>query len=407
MAGTLKTLFRRVFPKSNRKHISVIEETQSINDIPLNKNEQDSNGSFIQRTISFKKKKKSVNKQESDRLLSKRDLLNIFGKRFNLNSMFSQKYCPVEFLGDGSFGFVMMCERVSDKKRCAVKFILKSKVSPTSWIVDDDDVVPFEVYLLKRLDHPNIVKFLDYFEDTKYIYLVTELHGTQWSLLNPKLNPHQNPGLRNHERMHHSCNNLLTFVPSDPQLQNEALILNKQAEKLNISSQTSFDLFECIDAHYRLPEFAVKKIFKQILSAVQYLNALQIVHRDLKDENIVVDENYDIKIIDFGSAAYLPFDEMFDQFNGTMQFASPEILLENQFNGTCAEVWTLGVLLYTMLFNENPFYDQSHIIAAKLDPPLKVSESPTSPMHLVRQLLEPNWKKRIGLFDIQNHQWLQ
>lgn len=265
--------------------------------------------------------------------------------------------------------------------KVAVKFILKSKVNHASWTLDPDyGVVPLEVHILKSMKHPGIVQFLDYFEDEKYIYMVTEMHGTPWDSQNPKLNSQKNPGLRPIDRPKQECNNLLTFFPNDPRLKGEAEALRAIAQKIHFKPRTSSDLFECIDAHYRLPEATIKKIFQQVLSAIAYLHKNGIVHRDIKDENIVVDENYNAKIIDFGSASFIPKENggLFEHFNGTIQFAAPEILREKRFNAEKAETWALGVLLFTMLFNENPFPDQQRIMRGELVIPYKVDESKNS-----------------------------
>ena len=74
---------------------------------------------------------------------------------------------------------------------------------------------------------------------------------------------------------------------------------------------------------------------------------------------------YEIKLIDFGSASYIPTEreKYFTRYNGTPHFASPEIAQGTPYQGPQAEVWTLGVLLYTIIFGENPFQDKNDILA--------------------------------------------
>ncbi len=82
-------------------------------------------------------------------------------------------------------------------------------------------------------------------------------------------------------------------------------------------------------------------------------------------QNIVVNAKYEIKLIDFGSASEIPQkkEDYFTRYNGTPHFASPEIVSGCPYQGPKAEVWTLGVLLYTIVFGENPFQDKNDILA--------------------------------------------
>ena len=68
------------------------------------------------------------------------------------------------------------------------------------------------------------------------------------------------------------------------------------------------------------------------MSALSYLNSLGIVHRDVKDENVIIDEQFDIKLIDFGAAAFFSDRQLFATFCGTMEYCSPEVLLGNRLS---------------------------------------------------------------------------
>lgn len=68
----------------------------------------------------------------------------------------------------------------------------------------------------------------------------------------------------------------------------------------------------------------------QVVSAVSYLHSLGIIHRDIKDENLILNERFHCKLIDFGAAAYLKPGKLFNKFFGTMEYCSPEVLLGNK-----------------------------------------------------------------------------
>uniref|UniRef100_A0A8C6PQ00 non-specific serine/threonine protein kinase n=1 Tax=Nothobranchius furzeri TaxID=105023 RepID=A0A8C6PQ00_NOTFU len=163
------------------------------------------------------------------------------------------------------------------------------------------------------------------------------------------------------------------------------------------------DLFEFIDMQPRLDEPLTSYIFRQIVAAVFYLRCKNIIHRDIKDENIIIDKCFHIRLIDFGSAAILVPGKLFYNFCGTMEYCSPEVLQGNPYKGPELEMWSLGVLLYTLLFSENPFCDVGEILDAKLKPPFPLS----SELHaLLRGLLHPDHTKRMTLDQLLLQAWI-
>ena len=117
------------------------------------------------------------------------------------------------------------------------------------------------------------------------------------------------------------------------------------------------DLFDYIELRSNMEEAECKNIFRQVVDAINHLhNKAGVVHRDVKDENVVLDGEGKIKLIDFGSAAYLK-NGPFDVFVGTIDYAAPEVLQGKAYSGKEQDVWALGILLYTMVYKENPFYN--------------------------------------------------
>lgn len=315
---------------------------------------------------------------------------------------FRHKYYLLDMLGDGAFGFVMVARRHDGKcnkesrkiQEYAVKFIARGKVSSYLWV--DDDVngrIPFEAHILGHLNHPNIVKLVDIFtEDKEYIIMVTEMHGTQWDGVNPLLNASDNPNLR---RSSAPVRTLNAAASSSESIPGHHLMRRR----------TSCDLFECIDAHTHMAETVGRKIFAQIVEAIYYLNSVGLVHRDLKDENIVIDEHYNVKLIDFGSANWIPTDpaNYFYTFNGTINYAAPEICRGNPYRGPEAEVWALGVLLYTIVAGQNPFAGPEEIIKGHRN------EFPRATRlcgDLLRRTLHPDPVRRATIQEVRDHPWL-
>jgi MAP/microtubule affinity-regulating kinase len=99
----------------------------------------------------------------------------------------------------------------------------------------------------------------------------------------------------------------------------------------------------------RLEEWDAKRIFKQIVEGINYCHLRCITHRDIKLENLLLDELNEIKIIDFGFSTCVPNDKKIKIFCGTPSYMAPEIVLKTEYCGPPADIWALGVLLFTIL----------------------------------------------------------
>lgn len=139
------------------------------------------------------------------------------------------------------------------------------------------------------------------------------------------------------------------------------------------------DLFDFVDAHPDgLSPEPLQRILAQIADAVCFLHEHSIVHRDIKDENVVLDPEGNVRLIDFGSAAYVREGRKFDTFSGTLEcahfslllrslapkvdgttersFAAPEVLKGARYSGKEQDIWALGVLGYVLICGECPFW---------------------------------------------------
>ncbi|KAI9324173.1 kinase-like domain-containing protein, partial [Zopfochytrium polystomum] len=282
---------------------------------------------------------------------------------------FVERYKLGECLGSGGFGFV--CSAFSKlNEEVAVKFILKEKVPNGSWTRDETlGIVPKEIYLLKHLNHPNIIRFLDAFEDHLYFLLVTELHGGSWSQLRPN-SPEDS---------------------SSPQA---------------LRRRPSSDLFECIELLKSLSEPQARHVFQQLLDVVAHLETFGILHRDIKDENILIDDNFNVKLIDFGSASFA--NQVSDRlFLGTLQYAAPEILEGRQHQGAKCEVWSLACCLYIMLVGEAPFETPRDVRSSKPTALRERSPSLSQPCkELLTWMFEKDPWRRPTITQILNHPWV-
>ncbi|KAJ5574362.1 uncharacterized protein N7459_008789, partial [Penicillium hispanicum] len=141
-----------------------------------------------------------------------------------------------------------------------------------------------------------------------------------------------------------------------------------------------------------------------VVSAIHHLHTKAlVVHRDIKDENVVLDGEGRIKLIDFGSAAYIK-NGPFDVFVGTIDYAAPEVLQGKSYRGKEQDIWALGILLYTIVYKENPFYNVDEI----LDHPLRIPFLPFSEacIDLIRKMLDRDVDNRLTITEVLEHPWM-
>ena len=169
------------------------------------------------------------------------------------------------------------------------------------------------------------------------------------------------------------------------------------------------DLLSYIRKRSKLTEQIAKFIFKQIILSLQFIHSHNIVHRDIKLDNILIDLNNNIKICDFGvSKRIINNDKMFEQC-GTPAYIAPEILKNKGYEGFSVDIWSCGVVLYAMLSGTVPFkgndLHELHdlIMIGKFN---TINDISYDAQHLIKCLLEIDPKKRITINNILNHPWL-
>lgn len=215
-----------------------------------------------------------------------------------------------------------------------------------------------EVNILKQLDHPNILKLFEFYQDAHKYYLVTE---------------HCSGG----------------------------------------------ELFEKIMDLQNLTESCAATYLKEILSTLIYWQKMNIVHRDIKPENILLDHPEknnkklaNIKVIDFGTAVKLEEGETLSQVIGTPYYMAPEVLKKSY--GKECDVWSVGVILYIMLSGFPPFGgdDEREIFYATQHQPLTFAMDEwrgisSEAKSLISRMLDKNPKTRITAIEAFNHRWVQ
>ncbi|XP_075267017.1 maternal embryonic leucine zipper kinase [Opisthocomus hoazin] len=171
------------------------------------------------------------------------------------------------------------------------------------------------------------------------------------------------------------------------------------------------ELFDYIISKDRLSEEEARVFFRQIVSAIAYVHSQGYAHRDLKPENLLIDEEHNLKLIDFGLCAKPKggLDYHLNTCCGSPAYAAPELIQGKAYIGSEADIWSMGVLLYALLCGFLPFDDDSvmalyrKIMRGKYSIPKWLSPSSTL---LLNQMLQVDPKKRITVKHLLSHPWL-
>ncbi|KAM4566529.1 serine/threonine-protein kinase SIK2 isoform 2-T2 [Odontesthes bonariensis] len=169
------------------------------------------------------------------------------------------------------------------------------------------------------------------------------------------------------------------------------------------------EIFDYLAKHGRLSELEARRKFWQILSAVEYCHNRNIVHRDLKAENLLLDGHMNIKIADFGFGNFFQPGEPLATWCGSPPYAAPEVFEGQQYEGPQLDIWSMGVVLYVLVCGALPFDGptlpvlRQRVLEGRFRIPYFMTEDCE---HLIRRMLVLDPSKRLSVAQIKEHKWM-
>ncbi|XP_059959040.1 serine/threonine-protein kinase SIK3 isoform X4 [Mesoplodon densirostris] len=170
------------------------------------------------------------------------------------------------------------------------------------------------------------------------------------------------------------------------------------------------EIFDHLVAHGRMAEKEARRKFKQIVAAVYFCHCRNIVHRDLKAENLLLDANLNIKIADFGFSNLFTPGQLLKTWCGSPPYAAPELFEGKEYDGPKVDIWSLGVVLYVLVCGALPFDGstlqnlRARVLSGKFRIPFFMS---TECEHLIRHMLVLDPNKRLSMEQICKHKWMK
>ena len=250
-------------------------------------------------------------------------------------------------IGQGAYAVVRSAIHKATNQKIALKTYEKAKLLDPH----RKRCVKREIEILEILNHPNIVKLYEIIDTPKHVHLAMEYIGGT------------------------SLHGYLKRIPNR-----------------------------------RLDEPEARRIFKQVLHGIEYCHNKNVTHRDLKLENILLDDNNNVKIIDFGFGTCFSYDKKVKLFCGTPSYMAPEIVNRVEYSGPPADVWALGVLLFVLLCGNYPFKAQvdkelyKKIQYGQFSVPSNISQGSRG---LITRILRLNPEKRPSVSDIIKDNWVE
>ena len=250
-------------------------------------------------------------------------------------------------LGKGAYGEVWKVTHENSKKVYCIKMMNKRDIYEQNLI----NQINKEISIMYNLNHPYSIKLYNHFEDNDKIYLIMELATN---------------------------GNLYNFIQS-----------KKHQKNKNID--------------------IIKKIIIQTIEIIKYLHSSNIIYRDIKPENILLDKDFNIKLCDYGWASYFTPGHSLNVYCGTPEYVSPEVLKKLPYNEK-VDIWGIGVLIFELVFGYPPFSSNlntvrfNNIKEGKINWPENLEDEVLK--DLIQKILKVNPKERISLDDIEKHPWL-
>ncbi|KAF8920564.1 kinase-like domain-containing protein [Mucidula mucida] len=255
-------------------------------------------------------------------------------------------------IGKGSSGRVKVARHAKTGQMAAVKIIPKaflySRMESLNNAADEAErfelALQREIVIMKLIDHPNIMKLYDVWDTTHHLYLILE---------------HVQGG----------------------------------------------ELFDLLCEQGRLSSQEALRYFQQIIAALDYLHRFNIVHRDLKPENILLDAQRNVKLADFGMAAWQS-DSLLQTSCGSPHYAAPEIVNGLEYDGAISDIWSCGIILHAMLAGHLPFDDEDctelleKVRLAEFEMPQEIEPLAQD---LISKMLTKDVSMRITISGIQSH----
>jgi 5'-AMP-activated protein kinase catalytic alpha subunit len=265
----------------------------------------------------------------------------------NTSKVLMQRYELGRLLGQGTFGKVYYGRSTITNQSVAIKMIDKDKVIKN----DQADSIKREISIMRLVKHPNIIQLFEVMATKSKIYFVIEY-------------------------------------------------------------AKGGELFKKV-AKGKLREDIAHKYFKQLISAVDYCHSRGVYHRDIKPENILLDENENLKISDFGLSALAESkrqDGLLHTTCGTPAYVAPEVIKRKGYDGSKADIWSCGVVLFVLLAGYVPFNDSN-----LMDMYRKISNAdfkcpnwfPRNVRKLLCKMLDPNPDTRICIDNIKQCSWFK
>ena len=264
---------------------------------------------------------------------------------------FNEDYEYLDEIGPGGYGSVYTASRKVDGKVVAIKIINKNNVEDWDYSPSDGIKVPVEYRLLQLSQGiKGVMKLYEAYDYSKDSFLlVTEKY------------------------------------------------------------ENSQDLYDYINDRGFLEESEAKEIFYKVTSIAIELEKCNILHRDIKDENIVIDTvTKDVMLIDFGCGCITTDKNQYlYNFTGTSPYQPPEWLKYNRYVGSHATVWTLGILLYVLVYGERPFTTETEILLGRYHRIYTRECLSKECTDLISACLNVDSKSRINISEILKHKWFK